>query len=502
MTPSPESDRGASYVPPNGARNARADAEAAKSTLSRIKAAVVSSDRGKGRGTSVDPAVEDTDGVLVDDAVGGTKKGRKRKQGSDEEDEEYTEEQRAKKRKGRNGKVMPPPARVPGKPTGTTARPSVASTATTLVNPPAYAARHSSASSSTLFNPSHMAGPSSAAGTGAVRAAPLVMRHSVVMADTDSSDDQRPIRRRKTAATTSKTAPPVPAPPARSTSTTGTATATKNTSTSVATPMQSKPRKPVPLPISDELMKSSKERLSQIKEINEKNRRLYAALVGEDEEDPDATEDSGNDNEEELRKFRERREREARGQLRGPEIDDLERSRSKLEDLKQRSKAVEKLPVRRRAKKAKGEAGSSEEEDELEEEEEGEEEEKVDAPRPRGRPRKNPPGSKRERGPREYKYAVGGNEHGRKKWTEDEDKTLLFALEATYHEGDLLRPWQKIRDLHGPDGTDSNELAGRNVMQIKDRARAIAEKMVREGSYRPDYLAWIKVSQKRLTSKK
>jgi hypothetical protein len=40
-------------------------------------------------------------------------------------------------------------------------------------------------------------------------------------------------------------------------------------------------------------MKSAKNRLSQIKKINEKNKWLYAALIDKGEEGPDATEDSG-----------------------------------------------------------------------------------------------------------------------------------------------------------------------------------------------------------------
>ena len=518
MTPSPEVEDRVWSLPEKGPRNGRGKdgaGEATKSTLRRMKAAVVSTDRGRGRtasrGTSVDP-------VAVGDDEEEEEKKRSRKRKPDIEEEAYEEAHgpRAKKRKGTSGKAMPPPAGGSTKPKGASAvsRPSATSTTNTLVDPQPYAARHSSASSTTLFDPSRMAGPSFSTGvsTGAVRAVPPATtsaRRPVIMADTDSSDGEVLFRCKKTtsngvAASEEATVPSAPAPPAKSTAAvTSTAGRGNMPAAAAAAPaparapatVQSKPDQPYPLPAADELMKYSKERLSKIKDINEKNKKMYAALVGKDEDgDSDATEEDSEKESEELRKFRERRAREARGELRVD--DELEKFRMKLEDLKKRSKEVETLPVRKRAKKLI--LGSSEDEERGGSEWEGE---PVSVPRPRGRPRKHPAGEQRKREKRDYQYAVGGNEWGRKKWTEAEDKTLLFALEAAFHQGELLRPWKRIHDLHGPDGTESKELENRNVVQIKDRARAIAEKYVREEKERPEYLKWISLSEKRVSKK-
>ncbi|KAG8817782.1 hypothetical protein FRC17_011091, partial [Serendipita sp. 399] len=97
-----------------------------------------------------------------------------------------------------------------------------------------------------------------------------------------------------------------------------------------------------------------------------------------------------------------------------------------------------------------------------------------------------------------YRYATGGNETGRVRWTQEEDDVLLFAIEALYYKGNLLKPWDLIIKQHGPDGTEDRLLARRNVQQLKDRARNIAIKMSSNQEVIPEYLRWIKLPAKRV----
>ncbi|KIM31590.1 hypothetical protein M408DRAFT_327089 [Serendipita vermifera MAFF 305830] len=461
MTPSPESQAKQPSAAPSG------------TTLSRMKSAIVS-EQAKSktitRATSTGPAGE---------AATIKAKGRKRKP-VEEEDGAHADDAavpRTKKRKVAT--EMLPPARS----TKATESSSTRSSAT-AAGPP-HAAVHSSASGILPTHSSTMAGPSRAAETRP--AAPKVARRNQVLADTDSSDDE-PVIRKKAAAPALGRPKSIflaerPAEPAK--------------------PLPKKTVQPVPLVVSDAIMSASKTRLEQIKAINKESKRL-AAELGPDEdsdappkdenENDEKTEDS--DSEEELRKHR-----QATG--RGNGVKALDESRKKLEDLKRRAKATSTLPMRTRLKHIVPEPLSD---DEPEAVETGEEEEPK--PRKRGRPRgrvekaKDSDAPSRSRSPAAKKarqrpnlYKTNAAEVGRKRWTDEENKVFLFALEGKYHDkkASLVNIWSDILELHGPNGTECQTLANRNGVQLKDRARNIAMKMVKEGKELPEYLSFFKL---------
>lgn len=462
MTPSPESQ---AKVPSYPARAPTG------STLSKMKSAVVT-ERAKARGGSAGP---------TGDAAPVKSKTLKRKT-IEEEGEEHAEDPastRKKKRKAVN--EMPPPA-APTKGTGTN---SVRSSET-LVQPP-HAARHSSTSETVSFNSSAMAGPSRVADRAAPKA---TKRYNIVLADTDSSEDE-PVIRTKSKSTA--LVEPV-----------NSITATKKAS---ATALRTTTKPPVSLTVNDALMLASRMRLEQIKAINQKNKELMKELGpdSDDEDipkkqdkDDDETEDDG-DSEEEVRKFR-------RSATDSQQAKTFEESRQNLADLKTRAKASSKLPHRRRQNHIIPETLSEDEPEAIETDEEGD----VAKSKKRGRPRHKdakPVAPKRSASPaqktetkRINMYKTNAQEVGKRRWTEEESRVLLFALEAEFYKegGTILHPWAGIQKRHGPDGTECQTLANRNVVQLKDRARNMATKMANSGMGVPEYLSFIKLPKRKL----
>lgn len=343
-----------------------------------------------------------------------------------------------------------------------------------------YAARHSTAFESTPTDPATLASPSTAkvplrnaaSPSEPVRTKP---KPHVVMAATssDSEEDigsrarrnakrradlltrnQKPVGDRKLA-----TAPgPTEFPPRR-----------PNLSY----------RGPISIDASDRRLKEAKSRIEELKKLSEEQKKTLAAL--EDEEDS-KTETSGDEyqpppasNIEEDKAL----DSEA----------ELERSKQRIADIKARAaKAKDPLETRQRH---------------LPVESDEESEPTLDTgKKKRGRPRRAVTSDVEEPAvpvtKRKNKYATGGNETGgRMRWSEEEDKTLLFALEALYYSGKMTKPWIKILERHGPQGTDDQKLARRNVVQLKDRARNIAKRHAAKGEAIPVYLNWITLPTKK-----
>jgi len=92
-------------------------------------------------------------------------------------------------------------------------------------------------------------------------------------------------------------------------------------------------------------------------------------------------------------------------------------------------------------------------------------------------------------GRRPNRYATGGNESGRKQWTQVEDNALMASLQEIYEDGGReTRKWKMILDWHGPDGERTQLLKDRNNAQLKDRARNLFIKYKRNGQEPPVWL--------------
>lgn len=98
-------------------------------------------------------------------------------------------------------------------------------------------------------------------------------------------------------------------------------------------------------------------------------------------------------------------------------------------------------------------------------------------------------------------YHTGRNLDGRVKWTAEEDQCLLNGLSEIHSRGNMLTPWAQVLKLHGPQGTSSQGLGNRNPVQLKDRARNIAIRLVNQRKAVPDYLQFIKLPEKRVGGK-
>ena len=473
MTPSPESQaKGPSYLAP----------AATGSTLSRMKSAVVT-DRAKTK------TVSQTTSAVAEDVRPAKAKNRKRKQAENGEDASIEDPTLPRTKKRKVTDKMPPPTH-PTKSTETTTVDS--STAAK----DSHAARHSSTSSKALFNPSEMASSSRAVNRDLPAAPKATKRFNIVLADTDSSDDE-PIIRTKT---TKSSALPKATEQFKPTA--------KKTATPATKPTAKIPRAE-PLPVGDAVMSAAKTRLEQIKAIDKENKRLQAEL-GPDEdddterpakkdEDSEATEVDSED-EEELRKYR-------ASQTSGNGTKALETSLKKLADIKKRADAVASLPRRTRQKHNVPDPLSDDESEAA-----ATDEDTKPKAKKRGRPRKQTKkgedsdassraaASARGKGKRPNQYKTNANEVGRKRWSDEENKVFLFALEANYYRKDANHtlPWAAIQKLHGKDGTECQTLANRNVVQMKDRARNIALRIVNDSKKLPEFLTFITLPKSRI----
>ncbi|UZJ54159.1 hypothetical protein CBS101457_003479 [Exobasidium rhododendri] len=87
-----------------------------------------------------------------------------------------------------------------------------------------------------------------------------------------------------------------------------------------------------------------------------------------------------------------------------------------------------------------------------------------------------------------FRYATGGNIDGRKVWSADETECLVRELENLYpmylqaraERGASFFMWKEILDRHGKDGTTSETLKMRNNVQLKDKARNIVQRMIKD----------------------
>jgi hypothetical protein len=428
-----------------------------------------------------DPFIDILKNMDEDEEIILTKK-KKRKVNPEEADEAPRDGDDVRKAKKRKVGDMPPPALTSG--------PAASTSASAAAEP--YAAHHSSAR---LTNSNELAGPSSAApvrmnpapSSTSRAAAPKPRRNHVLAAETSSESEQDlGSRARQTAQKRArlynrgkKTNPividadPEDFPPARS------ATFAPG---------------PISLVADSRRCMDMKSRLAEIRVIHEREKKKDTELAEDEakqdkafkkakvETDSDPTEDSGSD-------YQDAKSHASSGES-DEEVDPEEavkRSKAWLAETKKKV-ARHKSPVQRR-------------QNHLPVESDDEDEPQPESKPKKGRPRKiirdsseEPPAPATEK---KYRYATGGNTAGgRVKWTEEEDKTLMFAIEAIYYGGNLLKPWAQVLDRHGPQGKDDQKLAGRNCVQVKDRARNIARKYAAQGQQIPVYLQWIKLSEK------
>lgn len=89
-----------------------------------------------------------------------------------------------------------------------------------------------------------------------------------------------------------------------------------------------------------------------------------------------------------------------------------------------------------------------------------------------------------------YRYTIGQNNVGRKRWTEEETACLMSALDTIMSGDDIkakLRPYHAVLQLHGERGSIDNMLASRNNMQLKDKVRNEILRMKRSALHIPEW---------------
>ncbi|PWN34295.1 uncharacterized protein FA14DRAFT_180921 [Meira miltonrushii] len=89
-----------------------------------------------------------------------------------------------------------------------------------------------------------------------------------------------------------------------------------------------------------------------------------------------------------------------------------------------------------------------------------------------------------------YRYTIGQNNVGRKKWTNEETQCLMSAMDSIMTGEDAklkLRPYFAVLQLHGERGSIDNLLATRNNMQLKDKVRNEILRLKRGGTEVPEW---------------
>lgn len=89
-----------------------------------------------------------------------------------------------------------------------------------------------------------------------------------------------------------------------------------------------------------------------------------------------------------------------------------------------------------------------------------------------------------------YRYTIGQNNVGRKKWTDEETDCLMSAMNSVMTGEDAklkLRPYFAVLQLHGDKGSIDNLLASRNNMQLKDKVRNEILRRKRGGIQVPEW---------------
>jgi hypothetical protein len=92
------------------------------------------------------------------------------------------------------------------------------------------------------------------------------------------------------------------------------------------------------------------------------------------------------------------------------------------------------------------------------------------------------------------KYVIGKGHIGRRTWTDEEGVVFMDALNALYKhkkKNASYAIYAEVLKLHGPNGSESEELANWNNVQLKDKARNILIRLQRDGlSVRP-WSTWL-----------
>lgn len=86
-----------------------------------------------------------------------------------------------------------------------------------------------------------------------------------------------------------------------------------------------------------------------------------------------------------------------------------------------------------------------------------------------------------------YRYATGGNRHGRVPWSDGETECLANCLREL-QDGNHRFIWKEVLRLHGVGGRSSEVLKNRNNVQLKDKARNEVERMVRAKMPVPNWM--------------
>ncbi|PVF98632.1 hypothetical protein CPB86DRAFT_352323 [Serendipita vermifera] len=462
MTPSPTS----SPAHDETSKNARISKDKSKSMITKMKKAVTA-ERDRTRTTSTS-TIKSTNGsftgVKIAEADKPVDKKRKRDKELENEHDQETVDSPTKKRK--TNSVMPPPA------------PSVKSAATSLKKPSVvapFAGRESGDLSITLIDSSELAGTSTSktvgptsvqsAKTTAGSVLPRRPKKPVVMAESDSYTNSGTETETESDSVAANIVPQKK-PGSKNELNRDTSTTKGQRTTKIPSNYD--------LDRQDQRHTNSQIRLEQIKAINNESKQRLIALDGEE----------GNESSTKQQKESKRTEAPPVNlDSDSDETDDsLKRSKLKLASIKKKVEGA-RPPKMTRAHHLHP---TSDEEQDAEA-----------GNRKRGRPRK-PVAEERipKSTPKENRYKTGGNELGRVRWTAEEDKALLFALDALFGEGKLTRPWNDILQMHGPQGELGQELAGRNAVQLKDRARNLAIQYARQGKV-PEYLSWITLPGKK-----
>lgn len=221
----------------------------------------------------------------------------------------------------------------------------------------------------------------------------------------------------------------------------------------------------------------------------------------EENTEVDKEDDDDNDSVEEWRRrgLKSQQAREAKGsdssdsetETESEYADPLEKSKAKLSKIKRLAKE-NSLPIFRREKNADTRTPMNKKSNKRQADQNGKQNPGSESGRDSEVDRSKPTPV------RANKYATGGNMTGRIRWTEKEDRTLLFAIEALYYGRKLTTPWKDIEGRHGPNGTETHVLERRNCVQLKDRARNICMGYLRRNEALPEYLGWITIPASQL----
>ena len=82
------------------------------------------------------------------------------------------------------------------------------------------------------------------------------------------------------------------------------------------------------------------------------------------------------------------------------------------------------------------------------------------------------------------KYVIGKGHIGRRTWTDLEEEVFMDALNALYKhkkKNASYAIYAEVLNLHGPNGSESEELANWNNVQLKDKARNILIRLQHDG---------------------